>query len=408
MIEKDKNIPKRRFKEFKNDEAWKEYILEDLCSIVTKQTGFDYSSTIKPSLQVEFSNNNYPFIQNKDFSGMNINLDTDFFIPKDIAEKFPKILLDKPSILISISGKIGNVGFYKDSKKAFIGGAVGICKLLDASDGALIVYELLSDIGQLNFSSLTKASSHSNITVEDIRKLPIKIPKSSKEKELVGNFFLNIDNVITVYQSKLEKIKSLKKSYLADMFPAEGEFKPKLRFIGFNDDWNERKLGEIVDFLDDQRKPLESGTRETGEYPYYGASGIIDYVKDYLFDEELILLSEDGANIIDRNYRVCFLATGKYWVNNHAHVLKSKDKYCNGFICEALERLDYVKYNTGTAQPKLNQEVCRNISIMVPSLEEQQKITSHLSSVDKIIKSYERKLDKLQDIKKSYLKEMFI
>lgn len=185
---------------------------------------------------------------------------------------------------------------------------------------------------------------------------------------------------------------------------------PKRRFKEFQntDAWEQRKLSEIVDFLDDKRKPLESGVRESGPYPYYGASGIIDYVKEYLFDEELILLSEDGANIIDRNYRVCFLARGKYWVNNHAHVLKSKNNNCNGFICEALERLDYVQYNTGTAQPKLNQEVCRNINIMIPSIEEQKKIASYFSNLDNLITLHQRKLEKLQNIKKAYLNEMFI
>lgn len=150
-------------------------------------------------------------------------------------------------------------------------------------------------------------------------------------------------------------------------------------------------MGEIVDFLDEQRKPLESGKRESGPYPYYGASGIIDYVKDYIFYEELILLSEDGANIIDRNYRVCFLAQGKYWVNNHAHVLKAKKNYSNGFICESLERLNYDKYNTGTAQPKLNQEVCRNINIWVPKLDEQKKIFAVLNDHDNLITLHQRK-----------------
>ena len=115
---------------------------------------------------------------------------------------------------------------------------------------------------------------------------------------------------------------------------------PKLRFKEFCGEWEEKRLGEIVKFLDGKRKPLEKGERISGIYPYYGASGIIDYVKDYIFDEELILLSEDGANIIDRNYRVSFLARGKYWVNNHAHVLKAKENNYNAFICEALERLN--------------------------------------------------------------------
>jgi type I restriction enzyme, S subunit len=184
---------------------------------------------------------------------------------------------------------------------------------------------------------------------------------------------------------------------------------PQRRFIKFGNDeaWEQRKLEDVTDFLDEKRKPLESGIRESGQYPYYGASGIIDYVKGYLFDEELILLSEDGANIIDRNYRVCFLAKGKYWVNNHAHVLRSRHNYSNGFICEALERLNYDKYNTGTAQPKLNQEVCRNINIMIPGFREQEKIASFLCNLDNIITIHRRKLEKMKPLKKAYVADMF-
>lgn len=188
---------------------------------------------------------------------------------------------------------------------------------------------------------------------------------------------------------------------------AEKKHIPAIRFKGFNDEWELRKLEDITNFLDEQRKPLESGIRKSGPYPYYGASGVIDFVKDYLFDEELILLSEDGANIIDRNYRVCFLANGKYWVNNHAHVLKSKDNYSNAFLCESLERLNYEKYNTGTAQPKLNQEVCRNIVISTPNVAEQTKIGSYFQNFDKLISLHQAKVDKLVNLKKAMLEKMF-
>ena len=152
---------------------------------------------------------------------------------------------------------------------------------------------------------------------------------------------------------------------------------PKIRFKGFKDEWEERKLEEIVEFLDTKRKPLEGGKRVNGPYPYYGASGIVDYVDGYLFDEELVLLSEDGANITDRNYPVCFLASGKYWVNNHAHVLRTKKGYENNFICNSLERKDYNQYNTGMAMPKLNQEVCRNILVCCSKYDEQKQIGFH-------------------------------
>lgn len=161
----------------------------------------------------------------------------------------------------------------------------------------------------------------------------------------------------------------------------------------FKKDWEQRKLDDIVEFLDTMRKPLEGTKRISGPYPYYGASGIVDYVDGYLFDEELILLSEDGANITDRNYPVCFLASGKYWVNNHAHVLRSKKGNENNFICTSLERKDYTQYNTGMAMPKLNKETCRKIPVLCPTFEEQQKIGDYFRSLDRLITLHQRKLE---------------
>ena len=183
--------------------------------------------------------------------------------------------------------------------------------------------------------------------------------------------------------------------------------KPKIRFKGFTDDWEQRKLGDIVEFLDTLRKPLTENTRTKGPYPYYGASGVVDHVADYLFNEELILLSEDGANITDRNYPVCFLASGKYWVNNHAHVLRAKPKMDNNFICMSLERKDYSNYNTGMAMPKLNQDTCRRIPVDCPSYEEQKKIGDYFRSLDNLITLHQRKYEKLQIIKKSMLENCF-
>lgn len=174
----------------------------EMCSIITKQTGFDYSETIKPSLVETKESNTYSFIQNKDFEGMNINLDTDFYIPINVAEKYPKITLDEPSLLISISGRIGNVGLYSLDSKAFIGGAVGICKLKNFIDGKVALYELLSPSGQRYFNSLIKASSHANITVEDIRNIEILLPKTEGEKEKVSSYFSNLDRLITLHQRK--------------------------------------------------------------------------------------------------------------------------------------------------------------------------------------------------------------
>ena len=165
-----------------------------------------------------------------------------------------------------------------------------------------------------------------------------------------------------------------------------------------------------MEFLDGQRKPLESADRakRQGSYPYYGASGIIDYIDDYIFDEPLILLGEDGANILNRSTPLCFIATDKYWVNNHAHVMRPKSGQNIKFLCELLESLDYTRYNTGTAQPKLNQEKCRGIELIMPIHEEQYRIAEFLSSLDQKAEREQTNLESLLVFKKGLMQQLFI
>ena len=256
----------------------------------------------------------------------------------------------------------------------------------------------------LPFITGTKVSSISKSAIAGTLILvpPIEIQRSivavlSKVDELTRNERLTVD-----------KLEAFKTAQLQAMFPRNDADIPEVRFPEFTDSWEQRKLNDVVEFLDTMRKPLEGAKRIPGPYPYYGASGIVDYVDGYLFDEELILLSEDGANITDRNYPVCFLASGKYWVNNHAHVLRTKQENENNFICNSLERKDYTQYNTGMAMPKLNKETCKKIPISCPGFEEQKKIGDYFRSLDHLITLHQRKCEELQKIKKFMLQNMFI
>ena len=222
------------------------------------------------------------------------------------------------------------------------------------------------------------------ISSTQFMEMPIPYP-TLEEQQKIGEYFESLDTLITLHHRKY--INGKKEELLA---------------------WEQRKLDDVVEFLDTMRKPLEGAKRISGPYPYYGASGIVDYVDGYLFDEELILLSEDGANITDRNYPVCFLASGKYWVNNHAHVLRTKQGNENNFICNSLERKDYTQYNTGMAMPKLNKETCKKIPILCPGFEEQKKIGDYFRSLDNLITLHQHKCEELQNIKKFMLQNMFI
>lgn len=235
--------------------------------------------------------------------------------------------------------------------------------------------------------------------------IPVNIPLL-KEQEKIAKFLTTVDKKITNLENIITSLENQKKGLLQQIFSQKLRFKDK---NGNNyPNCEKKKLEDIAIFLDNKRKPLEQSERIHGKYPYYGASGIIDYINDYIFDEELVLLSEDGANIIDRNYPICYIATGKYWVNNHAHVLKVKSQYVNKFICESLEQLNYTKYNTGTAQPKLNQDVCRKIILSIPCLEEQTKIANFLSTFDRKLENQKAQLEHWKQIKKGLLQQMFV
>lgn len=173
-------------------------------------------------------------------------------------------------------------------------------------------------------------------------------------------------------------------------------------------DWEICELSEAVNFLDGQRRPIKSSdrTRISGSFPYYGASGIIDYVDDYIFDDELILLGEDGENILSRNLPLAFQVKGKIWVNNHAHVLKPKENFDIIFLTNYLESLNYNLLNSGTAQPKLNKNSCLKIKVKKPSLFEQTAIAIAISDADGLIKSLEKLITKKRNVKQGVMQQI--
>jgi type I restriction enzyme S subunit len=144
------------------------------------------------------------------------------------------------------------------------------------------------------------------------------------------------------------------------------------------DGWQTKTLDQIATNLDSRRVPITKSVRTSGGYPYYGASGIVDYVADYIFDEDTLLISEDGANLLARSTPIAFPASGKYWVNNHAHILKFENLTTQRFVELYLESIPLDDYITGAAQPKLNQAALNSIPIPVPAFPEQQRIVGLL------------------------------
>ena len=170
------------------------------------------------------------------------------------------------------------------------------------------------------------------------------------------------------------------------------------------------RLGDVLINYDYLRKPLSSMERESfkGEYPYYGAQGIIDYVKDYLCDGEYMLIAEDGENLSSRKEPIANIALGKFWVNNHAHIVKTNELADFKYVYYLLNYSDITGYVTGSAQPKLSQGNLNKIKIQLPPLPTQHRIASILSTYDALIQNYKRQIAALQSAASELYKEWFV
>lgn len=175
-----------------------------------------------------------------------------------------------------------------------------------------------------------------------------------------------------------------------------------------NSKWEFTTLGDITDNFDSIRVPVKEADRKMGQYPYYGASGIIDMVDGYLFDGEYLLVAEDGENLRSRKTPVAFLASGKFWVNNHAHIVRGNDKANTKFLMYYLGQTDISGLLTGSTLPKLTQDNLNRIPIYAPSLPEQRAIAGVLGALDDKIELNRRMNRTLEAMARAVFREWFV
>lgn len=384
MSDSKKKVPKRRFEEFSNANDWEQRKLGDLGSVVMNRRIFKEETADKGDI---------PFYKIGTFGG-----EADSYITR---EKFEDYKLKYPypetgDILISASGSIGSTveyngeeAYYQDSNIVWLKHDKQLCNLF---------------LKQFYF--IVKWSGIEGTTIKrlynkNILETEINIPSINEQKE-IGTFFKQLDNTIALHQRKLEKIKALKTAYLSEMFPAEGELKPKRRFAGFTDDWEQRELGnEATIFAGgdvDKNKLSDSGI-----YPVYANA-----------------LTNDGlVGYYDENYRIeapAVTVTGRGDVG-HAQarkinftpvvrLLAVKSKHDVDFLENTINNHRVLVESTGV--PQLTTPQLGNYKIYFPSLEEEAEIGNFFRHIDNTIALHQRKLQKLQNIKKAYLNEMFI
>ena len=241
-----------------------------------------------------------------------------------------------------------------------------------------------------------------NIEFDKFLSIPVPKIALSEQQSIVDyldSAFAKIDAMKANAEKALNEAKALFQASLKEML------EPK-------DGWEEKNLPEISENLDSIRKPVTKNKRTAGIYPYYGASGIVDYVDDYLFDENLLCISEDGANLLMRTYPIAFPISGKVWVNNHAHVLRFKSMITQKYVEYYFSGMKLDEYITGAAQPKLTQKALNSIIINMPiSLEDQQIIVATLdtlkSKVDRLQENYDKISQESDALKQAILRQVF-
>ena len=238
------------------------------------------------------------------------------------------------------------------------------------------VYHYLLNIQEKIYGT-KKGAGVPHVHGKDIAKFLIPVPPLPVQHEIV-RILDNFTSLETELEAEL-KARRKQYEYYRDQLLS---FK---HLSGGTDEVEWKTLPQISQNLDSKRKPIKSSRRVAGMYPYYGASGIVDYVEDYIFDGDFLLVSEDGANLLARTSKIAFSISGKNWVNNHAHVLSFNDAVRRKFVEFYIENLDLSRYISAGAQPKLTKDKLNSIPIPQPPYEKQQKIVSILDRFESLV-----------------------
>lgn len=210
------------------------------------------------------------------------------------------------------------------------------------------------------------------INWRDLKELEFELPDLESQKRLASTLW-TMNETMDSYKELIAATDELVKSQFIEMVGG----------IPLSSKWEMQPLGKIGENLDSRRVPITSGSREPGPYPYYGASGVVDYVKDYIFDEDILLISEDGANLLARVTPIAFSVSGKVWINNHAHVMRFSTLAKQKVVEQYLNSISLSDYITGTAQPKLNQEKLNSILIPCVPGELEEQFAAFVQQSDK-------------------------
>lgn len=343
-----------------------------------------------------------PYLRNLNVRWFGFNL-ADLQTMRFLVGEEARYTVRKGDLVVCEGGYPGRAAIWEQDEPIYFQKALHRVRFHEPFHARWCLYYLLH---QDAFGELRRCFSGTGIqhlTGEALAGFTLPLPPLSEQHRIVAlldEAFAGIAKARENTERNLENAREVFDSFLQGVFSAQ------------QTGWQRTTVDRLSTNLDGRRIPITKADRVAGTYPYYGASGIVDHVADYLFDGDTLLVSEDGANLLARSTPIAFSVSGRYWVNNHAHVLKFKHRATQRFVEFYLESIRIDEFVTGAAQPKLTQKALNSIPIPIPenvdeqarivdSIESSQAETQHLTAL------YQRKLAALDALKQSLLHQAF-
>lgn len=334
-------------------------------------------------------------IQNKI---VEINPDGNYVSADLINPQTEKFLLQHKDVLIAMTGQgsVGRVGrlYLKDNEKAFLNQRVGkfICDEQHLHLDFLFYVLSGKPYQELLFSNGT-GSGQPNLSPESILNTSIPWVEYTMQRRIAA-ILSSIDEKIELNRQLNQTLENTARIIYKDWF--------------VTGTWKEGRLGDIISNFDSKRVPLSSMEREKrkGIYPYYGAASVVDYVDDYLFDGVYLLMGEDGTVMTADEKPVLQYVDGKFWVNNHAHVLRGKDHFSTEYVYLTLLHTNVKHLVTGAVQPKINQGNLNNLKISMPDDEIIKRFTKTIKPLFELILLNKEQIQTLSELRDTLLPKM--
>lgn len=381
-------IPKIRFKGFTDD--WEQRKLGEVVEFYNGDRSSRYPN------DVDMVSEGIPFINAGDLVSGRVKLDTANKITVEKYNELSGAKIQHGDIIYCLRGTLGKNAFVDN----FSIGTVA-SSLVDIRPrkivGKYLFQVLNSDIEYRQRTINDEGAAQPNLSAKNLSLFDIPMPDEAEQTK-IAEYFDNLDNLITLHQRKCDETKELKKYMLQKMFPKKGEKVPEIRFEGFTDNWEQRKLSQVVDSIDTGKSKYD--ILEQGEYEILGSTGQIGYDNAYDYDGDFLLTARVGANA-----GTLYRHSGKVKITDNTVFLQGNQI---DFIFYLLDKFDLKRLSFGSGQPLIKASELKNLELQMPtSKEEKDKIANYFLSLDHLITLHQCKCDTLKELKKYMLQNMF-